>query len=70
MHHHLKNELSNLLRFGETVGRLQDLLPFTAVSALGSIAVVEGFGGGYCTLPLHRLHLQTDQVSGEVAPSD
>ena len=46
---------------------LQDLLPFTDRSKLGSSALVQGFGGGYLSLPMHKLTLETGLVSGEVA---
>ena len=42
---------------------LEDFLQFTDV---GSSILVEGFGGGYLSCPLHTLNLQTALVSGEV----
>lgn len=45
---------------------LQDFLPFSEKSSLGSNALVEGFGGGYLHLPMHTLNLQTSLVSGSV----
>lgn len=46
---------------------LHYFLQFTDQSALGSNALVQGFGGGYLSLPMHNLKLETGLVSGEVA---
>ncbi|XP_027128228.1 uncharacterized protein LOC109142602 [Larimichthys crocea] len=45
---------------------LKDVLQFTEESALGSSVLVEGFGGGYLSCPLHNIDLQTALVSGKV----
>ena len=45
---------------------LHNVLPFTEKSALGSHALVKGFGEGFLTLPLHNLNLESELVSGEV----
>lgn len=44
---------------------LQDALPFNE-SFLGSHALVKGFGKGFQNLPLHKLNLDSELVSGEV----
>ncbi len=45
---------------------LQDVLPFNENSAQGSEVIVKGFGGGFLSMPLHNIHLQSDLVSGNV----
>lgn len=46
---------------------LQDVLQFSDKSAVGSNSIVEGFGGGHLSLPMHNLNLESSLVSGEVA---
>ena len=39
---------------------LHNVLPFTEKSALGSHALVKGFGEGFLMLPLHKLNLDSE----------
>lgn len=45
---------------------LQDALPFTEETFLGSYALVKGFGERFLNLPLHRINLDCELVSGVV----
>lgn len=46
---------------------LQDVLQFSDQSAVGSNAIVERFGGGHLSLPMHNLNLESALVSGQVS---
>lgn len=43
---------------------LTDVLPLSDQSSCGSSIIVQGIEMGYVTVPLHRVHLQTELVSG------
>lgn len=45
---------------------LRDVLSFNDASAQGSEVLVKGFGGGFLSMPLHNINLQSDLVSGDV----
>uniref|UniRef100_A0A9J8CV35 Gypsy retrotransposon integrase-like protein 1 n=1 Tax=Cyprinus carpio carpio TaxID=630221 RepID=A0A9J8CV35_CYPCA len=45
---------------------LYDVLSFNEKSAQGSEVIVKGFGGGFLSMPLHSINLQSDLVSGDV----
>ena len=45
---------------------LEDALPFSEESSIGANALISGVGGGFISVPLHKIHLQSDLVSGPV----
>lgn len=46
---------------------LQDVLQLSDKSAVGSNAIVERFGGGHLSLPMHNINLESALVSGQVS---
>ncbi len=45
---------------------LQDVLSFNEESPQGSEVNIKGFCGGFLSMPLHNIHLQSDLVSGNI----
>ena len=45
---------------------LEDILPFSEKSSVGANVLISGVEGGTISVPLHKIHLQSDLVSGAV----
>jgi len=45
---------------------LEDTLPFSKGSSTGTSVLVQGIGMEIINIPLHKINLKTDLVSGEV----